>query len=422
VLEDGRSSKCLDPRDKVYSALGLITPEATSVHQSIIPDYTMPLEAVQLCVFRTVTGMTHDLKILEHYDVSGTVRARPTWLVDWEFPRTYLNLIHRQHADLAIQTASIDANSSCLTVKGVLCGPIEATTQWNGGVREEMNQRQRRLELKRIHEWLHAQSPRADQASILAALSYCLFQTEIKEHVRRPASVGDELYTLSELNEVISKLLETDEDLFPNPWGYVTDMKAVEREILTALVSWWSLRSLAVLQSGHISLAPGHTKAGDIIAVILGLSHTVVLRPQADGAHEFVGLAFTPGFEWGEALVGELPANWKYVERHGVDWSWDSEFVDRDTGKSTMLDPRIEWEELEVEKNDPAAEILSSNGGTWPLVDTKTIPNWAADGYRNTTIISRVREEEASDGKYYKWPNEEYLLRHGARIETIRLV
>lgn len=97
----------------------------------------------------------------------------------------------------------------------------------------------------------------------------------------------------------------------------------------------------------------------------------------------------TYGLDWGEGLIGTLPAGWHYVRRSYPNGSWQPSFQQQPSGTVTLLNPRIDWEELRLESPD------EHSPGCF----------------------------EAEDDKgHFRYPDEEYLLRHNVQLLALRLV
>lgn len=114
------------------------------------------------------------------------------------------------------------------------------------------------------------------------------------------------------------------------------------------------------------------TKQGDVVAVLLGLRLTLILRPVA-GQFQVVGPANIHGLNDAQAVLGPIPEPWTVrIERPGDIWrfyntatgelsaqdprlgpldeGWarlkDGKFLERGTGRVSHLDPRCSPEKL----------------------------------------------------------------------------
>jgi hypothetical protein len=107
------------------------------------------------------------------------------------------------------------------------------------------------------------------------------------------------------------------------------------------------------------------TGTGDVLAVVLGLSFPLLLRPTEDGRFKVVGDCCVPALTDVIALLGPLPPGWacKLVLREDIQWEVPI-FVNEKTGEQTAGDPRL-----------PPLE-------GWEIVkDTSNLALWTTGGY-----------------------------------------
>lgn len=64
----------------------------------------------------------------------------------------------------------------------------------------------------------------------------------------------------------------------------------------------YMMRRLIITRMGIICMAPGKTRRGDLVCVLLGCNIPVVLRPAEDGKYALVGECYVDGFMNGEVL------------------------------------------------------------------------------------------------------------------------
>jgi len=101
-------------------------------------------------------------------------------------------------------------------------------------------------------------------------------------------------------------------------------------------------RSLFKTTEGHIGLAPKEAKPGDLVTALFGCNSAMILRPVQAGKYLVVGEAFCSGVINGEAFLGPIPGSfdvlYQYTERQKA-YYWA--FIDRDSGKFQVEDPRL---------------------------------------------------------------------------------
>ncbi|KAF2835461.1 hypothetical protein M501DRAFT_999224 [Patellaria atrata CBS 101060] len=87
VLEEHRGHRATDPRDKVYSALGLATDERT---KPIEIDYERPLHLVLYDVaISCLYQQPHNLRFLGHAGIWGSDQMPASWVPDWYIETPY---------------------------------------------------------------------------------------------------------------------------------------------------------------------------------------------------------------------------------------------------------------------------------------------------------------------------------------------
>jgi hypothetical protein len=162
--------------------------------------------------------------------------------------------------------------------------------------------------------------------------------------------------TLTRIERRIWNLLSLPLDL--------SDFESVEYDRISQDVSFLGViiescqgRCLFRSVDGRLGLAPKTARAGDIVAVVLGLGTPLVLRPINDNKFQVVGEAYYSGIMEGEALLGPQP--------DGIEiFHWDSPatgalfpaYFDRNENTVASLDPRLgdmppDWK-IEIDLED----------------------------------------------------------------------
>lgn len=73
-------------------------------------------------------------------------------------------------------------------------------------------------------------------------------------------------------------------------------------------VSWG--KRFAILDSGHIGIVPQHALVGDMVAIVLGCTMPLVLRPTNVMSANFVGESYIHGVMDGELMDGHVVETW----------------------------------------------------------------------------------------------------------------
>lgn len=305
VLRLIRAYECEDPRDKLYSALGM----AMDVYEDdIVPDYTKPWPAVYSDIVRFYISKLDDHSL----DFLGEVwRSAPgttfehhhdkklsSWTPDWTFTASlhpFEKVLNSDDyggsknvynaAGMSHGNCYIDGSHLCL--QGLLFDRITRVSticQWNlaaGGIDTE-------------------QSWKPESAGKLYFTGETL--------------MGAFNHTI--VADVGRRNLESDWDLSR---GFAMDWDLIEqdRNKLTAeerqRQSWMLIdtkmmtfgRRLFETSRGFIGLGPAAAQIDDEISLLLGGQVWYVLRAREDGHHEFVGEAYVHGMMDGQACKDE---------------------------------------------------------------------------------------------------------------------
>ncbi|KAK5163795.1 uncharacterized protein LTR77_010469 [Saxophila tyrrhenica] len=303
LLEGTMKTLCSDPRDKVFSVLGMLDQTESRILDALKPDYSIDVAALYKRACVTVLTNQSSLGGLGHLimlrDCNRIAEATdiPTWVVDWSKPPIEINTIVWQYADAWCSTGepAVHAESDVLPTRGVICDVISHVQCF-----EQLHHESAASVLQSIDShFLNADGKSTRDAS-LSATVLCITQGQVSEH---EGDIGSR-FSISALREsfnaIISRSRDPDESRSPNTYG--------PDEWLTAcLVVNLEHRGLSKTASGRMGLTSFHTEVGDVVALLLGLEAVTVLRPQTGGTYKVVGIAFVHGLNWGEGLLGPLP-------------------------------------------------------------------------------------------------------------------
>jgi hypothetical protein len=107
---------CQDPRDKIFSILGLMPEEEKSI--GIRPDYTLTKTEVYQNVVLKLFETTRRLDVLLNCEMRNTTSMLPSWVPDWSVPAasTYLR---DMMADIWTEPVARNLGGGILQVSGV---------------------------------------------------------------------------------------------------------------------------------------------------------------------------------------------------------------------------------------------------------------------------------------------------------------
>ncbi|RDL39281.1 uncharacterized protein BP5553_03621 [Venustampulla echinocandica] len=299
TLASYRHFKATDPRDKVYALLGLVN---QVLKQSIVPDYSLDLPSVYLKVAEYFIIQQGSIKCLGYCNPSFRDPDLPSWVPDWRNPGVSHPLAvypeHRAEIDdlghviPPIYLASgegtfrkahmgVSVREKQLVIEGVCLGTATIVGLPNY------------LDASNIHmgDILRGWEPKNLQGiyeptgeTVAEAFSRTLVADVAKKGRSRKRGFKLEW----------------------NFWRSVDDFSRpppLDRPRL----EWGSLlyatagRGCVWLDSGYLCLAPGETKPGDYMCILLGGHVAYTLRP-IDGKFHLVGECYVHGFMDGQAI------------------------------------------------------------------------------------------------------------------------
>lgn len=394
LLDAGRRLKCLDPRDKVYSILGLIEDAEAYVVDAIKPDYFRSYDELRSLIFVMVAQKRRSLNMLTYCGLTASLTVSPSWAPDWTDQLNYNPPFLAQNADAGVDAPLVHVDDGALHVKGVVCAQIQGVRHWPFST-EDMGvfaAADAMAVLKAFCGEVKTHLSEADTTEVVEVIA----RTMIGADNQWRKATQEELDTLTtELSTALTSLLCLDWKSLGNVFGESDGVRGAEHglsgracdPLVNSCVPFLD-RSIAFTSRNLISLTSHNVEPGDVLMVLLGLSSTAVLRPRTDGSYSFVSTAYTDGLEHGEALLGPLNPDWQWAKRYKSARTWHAGFEGKVSGAFTVLDPRVDWAALQVEASDP-----------------------------------RCDEALSADAQFcVRMPDEGYLLSRRIKVETIRIV
>ncbi|KAH8771527.1 heterokaryon incompatibility protein 6 [Hyaloscypha finlandica] len=154
------------------------------------------------------------------------------------------------------------------------------------------------------------------------------------------------------------------------------------------------LDSMVATVEGYLGFCPVSARPGDRVCILLGCMKPMILRPTRgnNSCYTVVGPCNMHGLNWGEGLLGPLPDNTTFVwNQSGPRGGTGPAFKNRYTGEETIVDPRIDWDLLDVGNN------------------------------RELAFAQRMPPDR-SRIDYFKRPDVEYFEKRGIELITFDLV
>jgi hypothetical protein len=299
ILQDARTLKLTDPKDRIYAFMSLKGFEGTTL--TLQPNYGSDVS--HLDVYKDFAikylEITTDLDILNfvQHDEENIVRPFPSWVPRWDFgynggggdmatlaaaTEKKITLIESKHdSRIDFSIHSIDG-SSALQVRAVTLGSVQYVSEaieiplaeeTQEGVRRVVSLwRDLALQLKKYPE-----SPYDNPSlSFLVALNAGHY-----------SGVWDEYY--DKLHE-FARLLQSD---LPSQNAAAYSQNVTTQSIVQTF-SQSSGQRFALLGRGYFGLCPNITRKGDLCTVVSGTRLPFILRgvPGKPGQYRVVGPAF----------------------------------------------------------------------------------------------------------------------------------
>jgi len=304
-----------DPRDRVYSLLGLVLPERLS---HLVVDYTLPWESLYTKLSQEFYQSGRVFNILSF---SGTQRQTagitlPSWVVDWSLdPMIYEFLYSQQELmydpsqyGFEAGTGSeiyynISEDSMVLTLRGVIFDSVATLTEekWEvplfigtGTEAEKIAQRSNKNILFNSCDRIAAQSrPYRSGDELTKSYSALLAFGGI------PGMSQDELVLGYHNTRTLCRWYENPEAFMLE---FCNDCNAVKDRYLRHITLWALGRRFFASSKKYLGWTADATRVGDVICVFYGANVPYVLRPNDDGTFKLIGECYTHGIMKGEAL------------------------------------------------------------------------------------------------------------------------
>lgn len=311
---DMQGFHCRDPRDKVYTALGLLTNDDKKL--GIIPDYSLDTEKVYMGVAERVIKTHCTLCLLESCEFSNRSLEIPSWVPDWSTPLHVSRPVFTNWSACGFISAyaSVDMSSLCCTVAGIAVTTIADV--------QEANIDNLRRGLVNLLRFLRIIRPTISESQSLYVTgedmmeAYCRtlgmdrFSTSFQPHRLEQAELAEAMNTLALIWSMESGA----------EYGVASSLSMPYCNAVTTALTG---RCFFTTSEGYIGLAPRGTKPKDVVCVLLGCSRPVVLRPSptteptARDRWHVVGVSYVHGL-----MNGEVIYRHKHIPRYKSVWRY----------------------------------------------------------------------------------------------------
>ena len=345
LLSFRRETKMSDPRDYIFSLLGLFSP---SVSRSLSPDYSISVKHLFTAVAKHIIRALGKLRILCSVESPKHIdgEAFPSWVPDWRASSESIrNVLHDRRPGClhrATRESVLDydpsTNGDKLHLYGIPIGAVDQAGRYNdfhsisdfnlGSTYDHTNQ-------PITAALRHAQSLELDVA---------YERIGIKHPDRRRLA---EFFDIPMKSRIRRRKCKQCPIAHPMPVMPLGKMKKAKGHVYTAVVvdnCRENIRSRAIFatDSRYLGLGPTCTAAGDQVFLLIGSDLPFILRP-AGNEFELVGPCYIHGIMYGEGLCQDFYINKQFYPSSvpGGTWNFSPKKV-----------PRAEWRKIEENSDD----------------------------------------------------------------------
>ncbi|KAK4169828.1 heterokaryon incompatibility protein-domain-containing protein [Cladorrhinum sp. PSN259] len=289
LLQFSHPFRASNPRDKVYSLLGLAYDRE---ELGLKIDYKRPVADLYTDVASRIFLQSQDLMLLDDIIYPKSVEGLPSWAPDWS------TWVYGSQGVSYDETYSAGGSTTCkirfdpgegrLDIAGWLVGSISTISSpilphYRRAHPDDIVERRR---------WLLEQNEfvgQLDPYPTREDITDVLWKTMVGNLTfdQTPANANYRPYFDAHCKLNIDS---SDEEL------------AMAREFIDSVRRKSRTRRLATIATGHLAAVPEVAKEGDFICVFSGARHLFVIRDTGrDGNFEFVGSAYVHGLMHGEA-------------------------------------------------------------------------------------------------------------------------
>lgn len=278
LLSYFRRCETTDPRDKIYSLLGLAEISGVAAPK---PDYDQSVRDVFISYAKYLMQAQHGNGIhmlLEAGVASGSTRETMTWVPQWDKYSKQELSVHRDKFSASGSTEPVFSygKDSALNVRGAIFdGLLEGKAEilsWGHGASWS--------EWERKVSNIVRQSPtfclsRYAKALVADGFRCCMSDPSISDPSLSFANIYEQTMTIG-----------------PQAHFWYGDQA----------ISWSQQYSFVLTNRGYMGWVPKCTELNDRICIIFGVELPLVIREVEDGKHILIGHAYIEGSMQGEAL------------------------------------------------------------------------------------------------------------------------
>lgn len=280
-------SQTTDPRDKIYSLLGI----ADDVSMVPRPDYSQSVEAIYRSYAMHFITNCEGLSLLRYSGIAnGASRANTTWVPRWDCWSPERTVDQTMDESKLFQACAgrksqfvYEEETSLLRVRGVrfdVAGRFCSQTYWSDFHKDWVS-------WERGISNIVSHSPRFSTESYARALVMQGNGHGI-EFLLQTSTTPETFVSLYKSLLLTPPVINGNHLIY---MGHITETAEFHRFVLTS--------------RGYLGWVPKESKPSDTICVIFGVNVPLVLREVEDGRHILIGNAYIEGIMGGEAMNDE---------------------------------------------------------------------------------------------------------------------
>ena len=324
LLETMRLSRCTDPRDRVYGALGLLS--KTEMRIELRPDYEKPVIDVYMDLMMHFTQKTKFLDLLSLCRYNETMGNWPSWTPD--LTNLKAGNVIRSHASGASGCEVVLLQNRVLRVTGIKLGQINTVNKFDPPYRDCNSH------IQQLAKDLDMASDYVDGRPMAEAFCLSICGGAISDLHIPPTKAFPRLESTLRFLQDIMRLGDNEISMYQG-----------EATVFNHISSACSRGAFFRTCSNHFGLGALGAREGDHICVLLGCNSPMIIRADSHGRYKIIGESYVCGLGSNEAFLGSLPSAFKEVF-HYNGWSrqWHRVFLHTESGKIHINDPRLDTE------------------------------------------------------------------------------
>ena len=285
---------CQDPRDKIYSVLGILSPSSCSLQ--IKPNYDRETRDLYIDFAQRIFTTRSCIDTLNACELWSRTLDIPSWVPDWSTPVNCTHLLPSRWSACAwiASRPTFDGTGLRCTVPGIFITRItelkEALLSRGEITREE------------FFRYMRAIRPSGEDMTSL----YMTGQTLMEVYCR--VLIADGFRDAYQPSNPLCPNFAQGLDSLTLAWSdHASDIERVNASerpntYFQAILNYTSKRRFFRSSDGYLGLAPLETQTGDALCVLLGCRFPIILRPAANHTWLVVGPCYAHGLMRGETI------------------------------------------------------------------------------------------------------------------------